>query len=332
MTIAIIIIVVIVLAAIFYLSSIKGEYEVKKSLTINAPAEQLFDYLIDLKRWQEWSPWLMHEPNCKLEYSEKPTEPDGHYSWDGKYIGAGKLTHMSLNRPNHIEEKIEFTRPFKSTGDVKFELSPKGEQTEVSWIMQSKMPFLFRFMIANIVNMVGKDYELGLALLAGKMDPTCEHPDIQFEGITQLDKQYVLCKGFSGYLTEMQQAMASGFPELMNYVQQQSIETTGSMMSIYHKTDVKKMHFVCDMAVPVTADAETGNYTLKELTGGKYFKVILKGDYRFLELCWYSAYVHLSMHKIKADKSRPALEIYETDAESVDSSNEIITVLYLPVK
>lgn len=332
LTALITLLVISIVGALIYLATLDGNYEVRRSRLINADINDVFDKLRDFRTWPEWSPWLMHEPDTKLKYSDTPNEEGGSYSWDGKYIGAGKLTHIKFDKPNRIQEKIEFTRPFKSVCDVSFELENKEGKTNVTWIMKGTMPFLFRFMIPRMIDMISKDYDLGLAMLSGRLDPESEHPKLNFAGETTLEAQQCLCKGFEGYLPEMQQAMHKGFPELMEFIQKQDKQPACAPRSVYHKVDIKKMHFVCDMAIPVTDDTDTGTYQVKQLGGGRYFKVELQGAYDFLELAWYSAYAHLHMKKIKPDNNRPSMEVYENNPEEINHSNETITTIYIPIK
>ena len=336
----IILLAAIIVCGIIYLASLGGNYQVKRRYIINASLETVFDKLRDFKSRPEWSPWLIHEPEIRLDYSENHDDEGGYYSWDGKHIGAGKLTHVTLQRPTLLQEKIEFIRPFKSVCDISFELKEKDEKkedqwlekTEVTWIMNGKMPFLLRFMIPRTVDMVSKDFDLGLAMLAGKLDPSSPHPKLRFDGKITLEPKACLCKPFSGYIEEMEKAMQTGFIELMDYLQQQKIKITGKPLSVYHKVNTKKMYFVCDMAIPVNESVARGDYEMKRIHGGRYFKVTAQGAYRFLELAWYSAYAHISMYKIKLDKSRPALEVYENEANSVSTTNALITSIYIPIK
>ena len=341
MTMYIIIIVsVIILAGFIYLLSIKGNYEIRRSYTMNASLETVFDKLCDFKSWPEWNPWLIHEPETRLEYSDDCNQEGGSYSWDGKYIGAGTMTHQTLQRPTLLQNKLEFTRPFKSVCDVSFELKEKDERegdnwlekTEVTWIMHGRMPFLFRFMIPKTKDLISKDYDLGLAMLAGKIDPNSPHPRLRFDGKINLEPKLYLSKPFEGYIEQLEQAMQSGFVELIDYVQQQKIGMTGKPMTIYHKVNTKKMHFVCDMAVPVNDATKKKDYPIKKFSGGRYYKVTLQGAYRFLELAWHSAYSHVCVTRIKIDKKRPALEVYENEPNSITTTNSLISSLYIPVK
>ena len=42
--------------------------------------------------------------------------------------------------------------------------------------MSGKMPFLFRFMAKRMEPMIGRDFELGLALLGGYLNAAIPHP------------------------------------------------------------------------------------------------------------------------------------------------------------
>lgn len=198
-----ILLLVIIAGVVIYLATLDGSYSIRRTQKINADINAVFDKIRDFKSWSDWSPWLIHEPDTKLEFSENYNEEGGFYTWDGQRVGAGKLTHVKFERPHHIEQKLEFTRPFKSVCDVGFEFSDKGGQIEVAWIMQGKMPFLFRFMTENTRDMISKDYDLGLAMLNGLLDPKAEYPALQFEGETTLEPVYSLCEGFSGGLQAM---------------------------------------------------------------------------------------------------------------------------------
>ena len=331
MVTAIVIVVIVVGMALVYLASLQGQYEVRRSLRMQVGRQMVYDKLRDFRTWQEWSPWLMHEPDTRLAFSDHPDQEGGWYTWDGKRVGAGKLTHVKLTQPGRIDQKIEFTRPFKSVSTVWWELEETEGETEVTWSMRGRMPFLFRFMTAGMVQMIAKDYDLGLAMLRGRLDPQAERPQIEFAGETELEAMAALTIAFKGGVAEMVEAMQAGFPRLAEHAMAHG-GTLGPPFTAYHKADPKKMYFECDMAVPVSDQVPDGAFVRKTLGGGKYFKISLQGSYDFLEVTWYSAMAHMRMHKLKMDTSRPSFEVYQNDPATVAHTNEIQTSLYIPIR
>ena len=70
--------------------------------------------------------------------------------------------------PNsRIAIKLDFLKPFEAHNKVEFTLEPKGDSTNVTWAMQGPTPFFAKIIhvFIDMDNMVGKDFESGLANL-----------------------------------------------------------------------------------------------------------------------------------------------------------------------
>ena len=329
MTYLLIAVAVVVIGLLVYLATLDGEYTVDRNLRIDAPVERVFASIIDFKTWPDWSPWLMHEADTELEDSDACDREQGYYTWDGKMVGAGKLTHLEIKPNQSIEQRIEFTRPFKAISRVAWTFADADGQTDVHWIMQGKMPFPLRFMTEMTKQMVTKDYDLGLHLLNGYLNPDSPHPRFEFCGEEQVASFDYAYESFSGHMDAMVDAMQVGFPRLRDQVAALEI-IDGCPQTVYHKADPKKGYFECDMAVPVKPGS---NYPqIKTFNGGRYYKMRMQGDYQFLELAWYKIFSHVRMLKLKIDLKRPSLEVYENDPAEVSDSSELKTAIYLPVK
>lgn len=331
MTTFLVILAVVIIALLLYLASLDGNYHVDRSLVINAPVGDVYNTVVDFKTWPSWSPWLLHEPQTEIVYSDNYQQPGGYYTWDGKLVGSGKLIHEQLNTNKSIQQRIEFIRPFKSINQVSWTFREIDNNTEVHWIMQGKMPFLFRFMTKMTVSMIGRDYDLGLHLLNGFMDKNNSHPRIKFYGKESLQPFSYVYKPFKGHLNEMVTFMQASFPDLVESVDKLGI-TQGKPVTIYHKMDGTKLYFECEVAVPVNNQAPVQDLSIKSFHGGTYYKIECLGDYQFLELAWYKAISHIKMLKLKIDKSRPYLDVYENNPDEVSHKNEIRTSLYVPIK
>jgi effector-binding domain-containing protein len=333
MTTLLIVLAIIIAIPLIYLASLDGGFTVRRSLQIAADQKTLFDKIRDFRSWSDWSPWLLHEPETALVFSETPDREGGWYSWDGKTVGAGRLTHEKFSATEKIEQRIEFTRPFKSTSRVWWDLEPIDERTtRVHWNMAGKMPFLFRFMAKKMPGYIAKDYDTGLYLLRGELERDAEVPGITFDGPRELPDQSALAIHFEGHIEAMKKAMMEGFPRLGRYIEEKGLSAAGHPFAVYHKVDMEKMHFDCDMAWPVATDTPSSDFEIKSYPGGRYYKTTLSGSYEFLELAWYQAYAHLQMQKIRPRHRSAPREVYENDPATVSHSNEIVTSIYIPIK
>jgi len=328
MLIALAIIVGIILIAIIYLATLDGKFHVRRKLEMPAPIDEAFNTVLDFKTWPEWNPWLIHEPGAKIVISDNCTEEDGHYSWDGEIVGAGKLSHVTITPTKNIQQKIEFIRPFKSINQVNWYFESKPESTVVEWEMEGEMPFLFRFMAKNIAPMIARDYDLGLALLKGYLRPDSPHPRLSFRGKETLDDFHYWSIPFSGNLRELESSRKTSLSTL----ESTAGGDAGLGLTIYREIDEQQVQFQAEIAVPVPGTLPESGYPTRQFSGGSYFQTELLGDHEFLPLAWYAAFSHCRMHKIKLDKSRPSLEIYHKKVESVEDSNQVRTILYLPIK
>jgi DNA gyrase inhibitor GyrI len=331
MTTVLILLALALAAALLFLLMQESDYEVSRSLRLDAPIDAVYLAIIDFTTWPKWSPWLIHEPGAELRFRESHQQIGGWYEWDGKLIGAGRLTHRRQLVNERVEQDIEFRRPFKTRSRVSWELRAEGIRTQVTWRMEGRMPLPLRFMTGMMKDMIGHDYDLGLHLLNGYLDPDNPHPQISFRGETTMDPFDYLARSFKGNLKDMQQAMTKGFAELGEKAMRAHI-AEGRPCTLYFKVDPVKPWFECDMAIPVRVGSHIERGEIRHCAGGRYYRVRLKGDYRFLELAWYKAYNHLQMLGLKVDDKRPSLECYDNDLESVADSRELLTSIYVPLK
>ncbi len=318
----------LIIAALAYLASLPADYRVRRDLEVEAPLDEAFAAIVDLRGWPAWSPWLMHEPDAQLEYSENPQQEGGYYSWDGKRVGAGRLMHQSIKDGRRIQQEIEFYRPFKSVNEVSWEFEAVGKNTRVSWEMIGRMPFLFRFMTKRMEPMIGRDYELGLALLNGYLNPKAEHPRLEFAGDETLEDFSYWAVPFRGNLRQLESTRRTGLDAL----KAAAGGKTGLALTLYRNLDPLISDYQAEIALPITDHTPSSNYTRRQFRGGRYFKLVLHGTHRFLPLGWYALFSHLKMHGIKHDNTRPALEIYHDDPAASIDSNTVMTALYLPIK
>jgi effector-binding domain-containing protein len=321
--------------AVMYLLTLPKAYTVERSITIARPVEAVFEQVQDFRLWDAWSPWMLHDRNAAVTI-ERPTEVGGSSAWDSPKIGAGKTTHTAMVGNEFITQKLEFFKPFRSVATIhwRFTQHNKGDhaQTTVTWVMNAGMPLPMRPMIPMLSRMIGLDFELGLGLMRGILDPNAERPKIDFEGVQQVTAQTCTVTRYEGLLGKehMSSAMGSaesGYPALYAAAKDR---ITGGAMAAYHKVSMRKQTTVCDFGFPVSRIV--AGETVLNIAAGPCFQVRYQGSYEFLGSAWNAAIGQAKMQKLKLDTSRPSLEIYTNSPDQVAHSNELVTLLQIPIK
>jgi uncharacterized protein YndB with AHSA1/START domain len=169
-TIAIIAVVVAVAVAIvLILAATKPDtFRVRRAATVKASPERIFPLINDFHQWANWSPWENKDPEMKRSYSGAASGRGAVYGWDGnKNVGAGRMEILDTSVPSKIVIKLDFFKPFEGHNTAEFTMLPQGDVTELTWTMHGPAVFMSKVMqvFMNLDNMIGKDFEVGLANL-----------------------------------------------------------------------------------------------------------------------------------------------------------------------
>lgn len=331
MTTAIIIVLGVIAGAVIgYAMKFDGKYTVERSIVIDKPINEVYSAVIDFKSWQQWSPWLYHDKDTKLVFSDNPASEGGYYTWESEKIGVGKITHKELLPPSNIAQHIEFVKPFKSAADVywKFENADKG--TKVTWGMRGRLPFLMRWWAPRMPGFISKDYDSGLAQLRHYVDPTSPNLSLSFDGVFTQPHYDCMGRQYKGSIAGISSEQQVHFAKIM---QIEGLTDNATALSLFTAFDEKHDTISIDYGVSPPPDDEKKQegYIKFSVPAGEYFRCTLTGDYNMLQHAWHHAFADLRMSKLKFDKKRYSYELYKVGPHTEDDPDKYITEIYLPV-
>jgi uncharacterized protein YndB with AHSA1/START domain len=163
------IIVAVLIAGVLIFATTKPDtFGVQRSASIKAPPEKVFALINDFKAWGAWSPWEKKDPAMKRTFGTTTAGKGATYAWDGnKDVGQGSMEITDAVPSSKIALKLDFIKPFEGHNTVDFTLEPKGDMTNVTWMMQGPAPYLSKLIqvFCDMDAMVGKDFEAGLTNL-----------------------------------------------------------------------------------------------------------------------------------------------------------------------
>jgi Polyketide cyclase / dehydrase and lipid transport len=163
-----VVVVVAVVGVLLFAASRPDTFSVKRSATIQAPPEKIHALINDFVAWQKWSPWENKDPGMQRTLGTITAGQGATYAWNGnRAVGQGEMAISATHPPSQVTVQLHFIKPFEGRNEVVFQLTPKGDSTEVLWDMHGPAPFMNKLMgvFMNLDQMIGKDFEIGLANL-----------------------------------------------------------------------------------------------------------------------------------------------------------------------
>ncbi|MDF1739114.1 MAG: SRPBCC family protein [Verrucomicrobiales bacterium] len=304
------------------------DFQVHKSIVIDASVSQVFETIRNFKTWPTWSPWLIADPDASVMFD---ADEKG-YSWNGPVAGSGGMRIEAVQENEKISYDLTFLKPWKSTAKFQFEFRDAGGGTEVNWKMQSSLPFFMFLMKDMMVAMIGMDYTRGLAMLKDLVE-TGSVPSALSFGEDQFRERLFVGLQRSCSTNEISGSMKDDFARLNEWVATSKVLPTGAPFAIYHKWDFVKERTDYTIGYPVAAPVETlpEGFINGVAPGMKTYAVKHTGPYRHLGNAWAAGIMRGRSGVFKQNKKAAPLEIYETNPEEVPE-NETITTVHIPMR
>ncbi len=328
-----VVLVVAVAAALIWLSTLDGNYDVKRTITVHKSTSDVFELVQDFNKWTTWSPWLCMEPDAKVEVSGTGREVNDNYTWEGKIVGSGIISHTKIVPLDSLLQEIKFIKPFESTSTVYWNFKTINDSsTSVTWGMRGEMPFLLRFMTKMIEPMVGMDYERGLKMIKDYAEKGYVASEVSIDGIVETSSFKFIGKKTACEMKEVGTSMSADFSDIREWADSKNIEYK-TALSIYHKFDFITGECEYTAALPVQTDVSIGeNYYEGEIPIVKALKITFKGDYEHLGNAWAAGMSYMQTNKLEENNEVAPFEVYITDPQKEADERNWVTEVYMPIK
>lgn len=158
---------IVLLIVILAIIAPKG-YEVSRSITVDKPLQEVFNYLKFLKNMDDWSPWAEKDPNMKKTFTGTDGEVGCVSAWVGnKDVGEGEQEITGITENKEIITELRFLKPWKSTSQGYLRMSENLNGTDIVWsfVGHNKFPISIMMLFMNMEKAIGGDFEHGLKKL-----------------------------------------------------------------------------------------------------------------------------------------------------------------------
>jgi uncharacterized protein YndB with AHSA1/START domain len=150
-------------------------FEVEREIVIDKPKAEVFAYLKQIKKQEQWGPWIKKDPKTKLTYKGTDGEIGFKSKWasDHQDVGHGVQEIKKIIEGERIDIQVRFKKPFEAISDSYMTTEDAGTgKTKVKWGFTGSMPRPMNLMMLFIdMNAeVGKDFDSGLSSLKEIME------------------------------------------------------------------------------------------------------------------------------------------------------------------
>lgn len=160
--------VVLVAALAIVVAMRPNEFQVSRSMKIDAPPEIVFPHVNQFAAWEAWSPYEKLDPNMSKTLEGPGAGEGAVMRWSGNgNAGAGSTTIVQSEPNKSIQIDLLMTAPMACQNDVLFTFEPEGDSTVVTWSMSGKVNFMAKIfhLILDVDKMCGDQFTEGLTSL-----------------------------------------------------------------------------------------------------------------------------------------------------------------------
>lgn len=311
--------------------------EIHRTIDIKGLVDTVASKINNFREWRHWSPWLVMEPGCILDYAEDGSS----YSWGGKVVGEGSMKFMDEvfeageTDILELEFELENRKPYKSRAEVRFQLTQVGLYTRVEWTMVGSLPVLLFTRHQQIMQQLEMDYERGLKMLKDLVElgeipsSLTSNGRVEFSG-----GEYLTLKNSSTFET-LEKSLKSDFEKAREIYDNPKIWTGQHPVIIYDKFDLVARLCVYRVGIPLkfTPDREyySDKFELAKFADFPAWSINHLGAYRHLTNAWAMGEAYAQRKIFKLNDDEPTIEIYKNDPANVNAERELETEVIFPL-
>jgi len=326
---------------------------VKRTITIKAPNENIYEYISHLKLFNKFSPWVKYDPKTQYIFTGVDGKVGSKMAWSSerKEVGKGTQTITALIPGKEVHIELDFGD--EGIANSYFKLKMLADQkTQVTWGFDTQLGMnpMMRYMGLMLDHWVGPSYEEGLSNLKKLVESEYEPVDFSKLKVTilQVESKPIIYKKGQVKMDKkiMSATYRTNYHNLLSYLDLTNAQQSGDPMAITTLWDTQNKIWGYKIAIPYHGDLTLTNgaqldpdkkveeqpfFEIQKgnTYQGKALKVTHIGSYDGLKSKYAMIFAYMKAKKLT--KAGDSWEVYVSDPETTPRA-ELQTDIFIPIK
>ncbi|MCF6141029.1 SRPBCC family protein [Flavobacterium sp. K77] len=320
-------------AATVFVATQKGNFVVERSQVIPTPRNTVFNYINDLKNWEDFTSWTIDQPETTFSYSPTSAGPGASYSWSNS-SKAGSIRNVTTKENDSIAQKMDYDGT-ETDVTIKFKDTLGG--TKVTWKSQGKMSFsmkIYATFNGGAEKLIGSLYEKSLANLNKTLNYELKTFAATSNGIVKKAGTFYLKQTISTKTAQIYKNARIIIYKLNTFCKQNNIELNGKPFLIFHAYDSSKDVAKISFCVPIKYQIATSmgsDILVDKLETFDAVKTTLLGDYVHLNKAYLKSKNYINTNKIAVGNQFLKLEVLNKSRFEIKNPSKWETEIYIPM-
>lgn len=319
-------------ASTIFVATLNPKYHIVRTQIIDVPQKTAFNYVNNLKNWEEFAAW--NQNNTSFKFSQKSNGKGSNYKWQTG-SDSGKITTKFL-KPNDIIRQEMLLNNYKA--NLVWMFKDTLGRTKISCIADGQMGFLEKIFVnfsGGPDKILGANFEKNLQNINDNLVVQINNYKVVVNGYIQKSGGHYLHQTVYSKNENVAKNIQIMIKNLMLYCQKNNISVTGKPFVIYHKSDAASniTKFSVGISLPRQIIlASNSGYAVSYLSPFMAVKTSLYGDYSHFKNAKEKTLEYLYTFNLKEDIVKPRIEIYVKSKIDSHKAAEWITEIYTPAR
>ncbi len=320
-------------ALTIFIATQKGDFTVERSHIIKAPKNTVYQFVNDLRNWEDFAAWISKDAASNLSFSEKSIGNGATMTWDNQ-TSSGSIATLSSQENDSISQKMDFDGS-ESSVVLRFKDTLNG--TKVTWKSQGKMSFTMKVMAAmqgGIDKIMGRVYEKSLEKLEKTLVFETNTFNIKVIGLSTKSGTNYLKQTFTSKLTSVSKNANIVFNKLTAFCTNNGVETNGKPFLLFHNYNATTGLAQISFCIPTknriltSSGSDILSGTLEPFEA---IKTNLTGDYTHISKAIQQSNAYITKNKVVVSPNFSHVEVFKINKSDVKNPSKWETEVYVPL-